>query len=757
MTQVHETTLPQHPFLVDIDLRPLDSEATLVITPGGNLFEVAAAIEQVESWLNLCDGRTELSEVLARCPSDFIEVLEVLAEDGCLSDKPWREADRFWLRFGNEVEPTRLQQVTLHIAADDLVATTLDRLKPYADFTQVQRTKLEDLKQRIPTLDSQSDLLVVVLATLDSELLLATNQLCSEHNITWVSFHLEGTSGWLGPLVIPGHTADYQDLHERRLCCADNRRMFDALVAKPQQLPRPQLPPTSEVAWMLGAFFLEIERFLVGAPCFLLSNEREADLRSLRFNDHPFLPMPHRRLQGPLRSSLQPNPQNMINPRSGLVVQSIAVRHHESVPDSLITYQAQVANIAARYEAANDVIVGGSSFGDEAQALASSLGETVERYCGNYIPGESLRRATYDQLKQAGEHAIDPESLALFEPQMYREEGCPMVPFTRDLPVLWVQGHSLTRDCPAWLPISLVYVNWYTALPKEPITNYMNFPGIAAGANLEHALVSAIEELVERDATMIWWMNRQPLPSIKLTADCEALWQGKPTQLGQRPWLIHLDNEFDIPVIAGVLENTREGFFNIGFACRPDAKEAAFKAWSEALTLQEGSRDMDDPNGLLRTSVEEWGLIEVPYKPWRKDRRYLDDYRSDFRDVSDLLQQQQVNLDPRALAAVREWVDTPAERTFEQLPKLPDRSLATYRQRIESKGFEIFYKDITTADVAHTGLAAARVIIPGLVPNTPAAFPPLGGGRLQQAAVDLGWRNRPLPTAALNYAPLPHA
>jgi ribosomal protein S12 methylthiotransferase accessory factor len=52
---------------------------------------------------------------------------------------------------------------------------------------------------------------------------------------------------------------------------------------------------------------------------------------------------------------------------------------------------------------------------------------------------------------------------------------------------------------------------------------------------------------------------------------------------------------------------------------------------------------------------------------------------------------------------------------------------------------------------------AARVIILGLVPDFPAAFSMLGTGRVQQAAVDLGWRDVPLTEEELNYWPIPHA
>jgi ribosomal protein S12 methylthiotransferase accessory factor len=102
-------------------------------------------------------------------------------------------------------------------------------------------------------------------------------------------------------------------------------------------------------------------------------------------------------------------------------------------------------------------------------------------------------------------------------------------------------------------------------------------------------------------------------------------------------------------------------------------------------------------------------------------------------------------------------VDVPETRSIGSIPRVADRTSASYRERLERRGFEVFAVDLTTSDVAATDVRVARVIVPGLVPNTPAAFQPLGRGRVQQAAVTLGWRDRPLEEEALNTFPLPHA
>jgi ribosomal protein S12 methylthiotransferase accessory factor len=145
------------------------------------------------------------------------------------------------------------------------------------------------------------------------------------------------------------------------------------------------------------------------------------------------------------------------------------------------------------------------------------------------------------------------------------------------------------------------------------------------------------------------------------------------------------------------------------------------------------------------------------FKPWRADRRYLDSYRDDMRDCDDLMVQQQVFLDPRAIERVAPLLDRPATRARDELPRLGDRNADTYRTAIESAGHEVIVVDLTSADIASTGMSTVRAIVPGTVGNAPAAFPFLGNGRVQDLAVELGWRTTRLDEMELNYFPLPHA
>ena len=375
----------------------------------------------------------------------------------------------------------------------------------------------------------------------------------------------------------------------------------------------------------------------------------------------------------------------------------------------------------------------------------------MERYCGNIITRELLVHGSHRVLARGRDRVIDPASLVLFSDRQHATRGFPFTPFTSDLPVHWVRGQSLTTGEPSLLPASLVYPNWYRHAGSEvPRTNSTYYPGLATGTDLTSALTAGLLELVERHATMVWWPNLPP--ARRITGVDDSVFDG--TELLHRS--LDLPNEFGVPVVAGVVEDPSARLLTIGFAARPTVRTAALKAWTEGLTLQDLSRDLQEPGGGFRRAAAK-GQVGDTIKPWRADRRYLDSYRADFRDVVDLTCQAQVHLDPVAQDLVRPWTDGQLTVAASDLPRLPGGGLAELRAAVEARGHEIFYADITTPDVAHCGLTVVRVVVPGLVPNFPAAFPYLGNGVVQQAAVDLGWRTTPLPEDGLNHVPLPHA
>jgi ribosomal protein S12 methylthiotransferase accessory factor len=719
-------------------------DATIVASASRRTFRVNMPPEALVDGLSRRAGNRQMT---LPADDDLDGVVRTLRADGCLGAVPGT-AD--WLRFDDAAADLDAgSRTSLVIVGEGRLASLLGTYDLLGRLRGSSRRELAALDH---SLDSASTVVVAVSDHLDYEFLAEIEDSASAAGFRWMPLHLDAGRGWMGPAITPGEGPGYRDVMRRRLCAAANVPLFHALTGRAVH-GRPHLPPDPELRWMLAILVVELERWVTGVPVVSSSHEIELDPMSFALKPHPVLPMPDRAT----KTSRHFDMEVFVDDRTGIVNRLEHVRLHPSVPSQFRMIQTVACDVRQVSYRVNNRLNHGSSFFSDRVARAAAIGECIERYCGNWIDPDALVRASYDELIGKGDRAIDPLELVLFSPSQYAAPGFPFVPFTRDLPVQWIRGRSLSLDRDVWLPASLVYFSYQLGpCAFEPRTNFPAYAGVAAGADWDAAVTSALEELIERDTTMIWWLNAHPLPRVRLTPDLEAMWAGQPSELGQRAWLIHLENEFDVPVMAGVLENVRDGLFAVGFAARPDPVQAGLKAWAEALALQETERAMDDPASAYWTTAAK--LVEDDrVKPHRPDRRYLDSYRADFHDVTSLMAQLQVTLDPRAREVARPCVDVDEARPLSSVPRLADRTSTAYRERLERRGFEVFAVDLTTSDVAATDVKVARVIVPGLVPNTPAAFQPLGRGRVQHAAVALGWRDRPLEEEALNTFPLPHA
>ncbi|MGL5830325.1 MAG: YcaO-like family protein, partial [Angustibacter sp.] len=195
--------------------------------------------------------------------------------------------------------------------------------------------------------------------------------------------------------------------------------------------------------------------------------------------------------------------------------------------------------------------------------------------------------------------------------------------------------------------------------------------------------------------------------------------------------LVSVPNPFAVPVIGALVEDPRRGIVTLGTACRREVGEAGLKALGEALQLHVFSQGLLSPNGSVFRSMESGTLHARACKPFRPDRRYIDSYRADLRDATDLAANLQLYLDPRS----RAWV----ERIVGAQASLPPPSSvvsseidlrADYLARIAAAGLSAVSVDVTTSDVAASGMHVVRVLVPGLLPNGPTGLPFLGGRRL---------------------------
>ncbi|MDX6742423.1 YcaO-like family protein [Actinocorallia sp. A-T 12471] len=462
------------------------------------------------------------------------------------------------------------------------------------------------------------------------------------------------------------------------------------------------------------------------------------------------------------------NTELLVDERTGVIARLFAAEPEPWWPPGLSVSATHVGDLAALLPWPADRVSTGTAFADPGRARRAAVGEAVERYCGNFVP-DDLVRASYRELDRAGQSALDPADLALYSEAQYAEPGCPFVPFAGDLAVLWARGVRLPSGEPALVPASLVYVNYY--LPPragEPVTNFVNLAGIAAGADDRAARTAALEEVIERDATVVWWANRLPARPVDvahprlaphLTPDPERGpgWAAATgTSSGCRYRVVALPTVFDVAVLGVLLDDPDLKLTVFGVAARPDPADAVLKALAEAVTLRRYALGLLDADGDIWTSARE-GTIPIEFfHPHRADRRYLDSYRPDFRDVADLSCHSQIWLDPRLRAELAPITRSDQVISLDALPRIDGAVYEAYLARLDKAGLTAYAVDVTTSDVATAGVRVARVVVPGAYSNAPAAFPFLGGSRLRTDPVTLGLREAPTRDADLNLVPLPH-
>ncbi|MGX6601634.1 YcaO-like family protein [Micromonosporaceae bacterium Da 78-11] len=391
----------------------------------------------------------------------------------------------------------------------------------------------------------------------------------------------------------------------------------------------------------------------------------------------------------------------------------------------------------------------GTSWYDDAQAAGSAWAEAAERHCAAVAPDPArLRYGSFAELDRHGVPCLHPDELVLYSADQYAAAGFPFRRFTVDSPAHWIEGRAAGTGEPLHVPAFLVFTGWRQMphLGPEPHYAFPAIGGTAAGRTLDAAVDSGLAEVIERDTTARWWAQAAPLPALPLTDGLRALVADSGRDFETR--VILLPTEFGIPVAAAAVRSSDEGWLTYGSAARADPHEAAAKALAEAYTLQLTCRALDDPRAVPYTPGR-----PSPLKAWRADRRYLDSYRPDHGDLVEQICHQQLYLDPRAAERVAPWAwDLPVG----SWPRPGATDARPLVDRAGAAGHRVLHVDLTTPEARAAGLHVTRVIVPGTAGTAPAAYPYLGGGRLQLALPGLPRREDRAGTDLCMF-PMPHS
>lgn len=424
-------------------------------------------------------------------------------------------------------------------------------------------------------------------------------------------------------------------------------------------------------------------------------------------------------------------------------------------PSSYVCEVAEVADMRRVGSWPADRIAAGTSFGDPEAARNAAIGEAVERYCGNFIPF-GLHQASLAELRSDGIDHLSVDELPSFATWQYQRPKFPYRPLTDDLRLQWIQGECGGKTC--MVPAALVICNWYRDT-SEPRVFHLNYSGIATGVSAVDAYRRALLETIERDAATLWWgLN---LPAIALNPSSidglSQAWSGSRLSLN----VVALPVDSPVSVMAALACDKDLGLVGAGFASRLDPAEAAKKAALEAVQVWLVQRGLIDKDGASLKAVEAGILAKHTYFPFRQERDYLADAGEDFRDVVDLASHGQIWLDTRMHSMLDRFQPTPSvDIGGISAPDVSDaKHLIDIEESLASRGHRIVNVDLTTSDIRQTHLRVSRVVVGGLLPNTPAAFGYYGSPRWLTVAKRFGLAPNTDQTdlrSLLTFAPPPH-
>lgn len=328
-------------------------------------------------------------------------------------------------------------------------------------------------------------------------------------------------------------------------------------------------------------------------------------------------------------------------------------------------------------------------------ARASGLMESIELYHAETIT-KPLKLASHDELARIHKLA-DVSALPRLSISGFHEH----------LRVLWIEGFELLRGAPVWVPYEMVHANYTLPLPPGSGSFVNSSNGLASGNHLLEAINHGISEVIERDATTLFYLGgaaaRQRSRVDLATVDdpgCRSVLE-KYEHAGVAVAVWETTSDVGVPSFYCSIADLSPDplhllYSSAGMGCHPAREVALLRALTEAaqsrLTTIAGSRDDGGRAKYERTR------------------------------------------DPEVLRAVRaEMAEGGSTRSFGDAPSRQhetfDEDLRWMLGCLHAAGVqEVIVVDLTKTDA---GFAVVRVIIPGLesVYDAPGYTPGLRGRR----------------------------
>lgn len=389
---------------------------------------------------------------------------------------------------------------------------------------------------------------------------------------------------------------------------------------------------------------------------------------------------------------------------------------------------AGVFNAAVPEDPANPwQTVSGAVAHDRNNAVAGAIAEGLERLAAARVALPSRKRC---EIPAA--HLLDENTLALFSNAQRNQPNFPW-PMRTDPDDAFIAVYRLHDNATFWVPQELVGLGPRTGAARMPSTS----SGLAAHKDAASgpwlALLRAAEEILERDALAVTWLNGLGGREIALPAGIAQNIRA----LGGHAYAFDLTQQWNPhPVIAVAGHAPCEGVqrYAFGIACRATQAMAMDKAsleWAQGLAFA---------GHMSRTRRH-----ELPTEP-AKLRRF--DEHAAFYTLRPELWEKTPLIAHRAHYAQ----SMPLAASTSPLPLSDAVVLQTLEQTLRRSGIDLYYRELTTQDVADAGLRVMRVLSPQLSGLHADERAPFLGGRSH----DVSWRYPDSPRHSVFPNPLPH-
>lgn len=600
------------------------------------------------------------------------------------------------------------------------------------------------------------------------------NKRCLQEQVALLPVFTQFDEAIIGPCVLPqkpGCTS-----------CAELRKLGATSTEADRQLLRQQeYEPVASQPW-LSPFSLETIAVLVGEEisAYMRGPEQPqtvsalltVSLATLECGRHAFLPNPTCPNCGQIPDDKAELAVISLQARQKLGAFTYRMSQPEANPEQILsTYleprtglvpylAAENTNLlplaSARIASEGDNPSGtGCTLRSDQSRLISVL-EVIERYAGLRPRGKHTSvQASYHQLLQKGEEALDPTTLGLHSLEQYEQsKHIPsprqLVPYHHDLECHWVWGYSFQKRAPILVPEHCAYYG-IPASPDNPAFVFDVSNGCALGNCLEEAIFHGMLEVVERDAFLLTWYAQLQVPRLDLHSlidpTVRLLLEHFEYHSGYtiQAFNITLDHTIPCLCLLCVDEQNRPGKPKafVAAGSHPHPEQALLKALREFAMYLISPRPLDQQG-----RAEALALLADANLVQRMDHHPLVYYL------------------PEAFERLNFLYHTPHQQTFQgafqDFYQSPPEGM-DLRDDLEGvvdfylkRGSEVIVVDQTAPEHRPCGLRCVKVLMPGMLPMTFGHNNrrTTGFERLHQLPFTLGYRSQPLTEADIN--PHPH-